>query len=127
MTPLLHAIYHRPWLITPEARAAMRRAAAATNLFTDPPPQPPQSDLLQTEDGIGIVTIFGVLMKRPDIFARVLLDATDMDQITEAILEAVDREDVQAVLLDIDSPGGTVNGTPELAAAVATLSKTKYV
>ena len=126
MTQHLHALYHQPWLITPEAHAAMRRAAAG-NLFLQSPPEPPVSDLLQIQDGIGIIPIFGVLMKRPDIFSRVLLGATDMDEITAAITEAGDREDVQAVLLDIDSPGGTVNGTPELASAVGALSKGKYV
>ncbi len=127
MTQLLHALYHQSWLITPEAHAAMRRAARACDFFNDPPAEPPDSDLLQIEDGIGIVAISGVLMKRPDIFSRVLLGATDMDEITEAIGEAGERPDVQAVLLDIDSPGGTVNGTPELAAVVAMLSKAKYV
>ncbi|EDY21057.1 peptidase S49 [Chthoniobacter flavus Ellin428] len=127
MTQLLHSLYHQPWLITPEAHAAMRRAARACDLFSDPPAEPPDSDLLQIENGIGIIPITGVLMKRPDIFSRVLLGAADMDEISEAINEAGDREDVQAVLLDIDSPGGTVTGTPELAAAVAALSRAKYV
>ena len=127
MTQLLNALHHQPWLITPEAHAAMRRAVRACDFFTDPPAEPPDSDLLQIGDGIGIVPISGVLMKRPDIFSRVLLGATDMDEIREALDEAEERDDVQAVLLDIDSPGGTVNGTPELAAAVASLSKAKYV
>ena len=127
MTQLLHALFNQPWLITPEAHAAMRCAARACDLFPAPPADAPDCDLLQIEDGIGIIPIFGVLMKRPDIFSRVLLGATDMDEIAEAITEAGGRADVQAVLLDIDSPGGTVNGTPELAAAVATLSKRKYV
>jgi signal peptide peptidase SppA len=122
VTQLLHALYHQPWLITPEAHAAMRRAAAACALFPEPPDEP-DSDLLQIEDGIGIIPISGVLMKRPDLFSRVLLGATDMDEITEAN----GRSDVKAVFLDIDSPGGTVNGTPELGAAVAALSKAKYV
>ena len=126
MTPLLHALHDQPWLITPEAHAAMRRAVNCAGLF-DEPPEPIESELLCVEDGIGIVSIHGALMKRPDIFARVLLGATDMDEITEALIEARDRADVQAVLLAIDSPGGTVNGTPELAALVAGISKRKYV
>ena len=129
MTPLLHAIHYQPWLITPEAHKAMRLCVSRAGLFDDPdePDDPPDSDLLEIEDGIGIIPIRGVLMKRPDIFSRLLLGATDMDEISEALDEAGEREDVQAVLLAIDSPGGTVNGTPELAAAVATLSKSKYV
>ena len=126
MTPILHALHCQPWLITPEAHAAMRRTVTSAGLFNEPP-EPPESELLCVEDGIGIVSISGPLMKRPDIFARVLLGATDMDAIGEAIAEAGQRADVQAVLLAFDSPGGTVNGTPELAAAVAALSKAKYV
>ncbi len=104
----------------------MRQSVSRAGLFNEPT-EPPTSDLLGVEDGIGIVSIFGPLMKRPDIFARVLLGATDMDEIAEALIEARDRVDVQAVLLAIDSPGGTVNGTPELAALVAGVSKRKYV
>ena len=126
MTPLLHALHYQPWLITPEAHAAIRRTASGAGLFNEPP-EPANSELLCVEDGIGIVSIAGPLMKRPDIFARVLLGATDMDEISEALAEARNRADVQAVLLAIDSPGGTVNGTPELAALVAGVSKKKYI
>jgi signal peptide peptidase SppA len=45
--------------------------------------------------------------------------------VTAAIAEAVARDDVKSVLLDINSPGGTVNGTPELAQAVADAAKLK--
>jgi signal peptide peptidase SppA len=56
-----------------------------------------------------------------------LFGATDTEEIARAIREAVEREDVQAIFLDIDSPGGTVNGTPELAQTVADASRQKYV
>ena len=82
--------------------------------------------MLTVENGVGIVTIHGALMKRPDFFARLLLDATDMEDVAAALEAARDRADVQAVFLDVDSPGGTVNGTPELAALVADVSKAKY-
>jgi signal peptide peptidase SppA len=126
VTPLLHAIHFQPWLITPEAHAAMRQAASNVGLFTDPQPPLPDPELLNVEQGVGIVSITGVLMKRPDFFERVLLGATDMEEIQAALIAARDCVDVQAVLLDIDSPGGTVTGTPELATLVAAVSKTKY-
>jgi signal peptide peptidase SppA len=47
--------------------------------------------------------------------------------VAAAIGEAAGREDVDALLLDIDSPGGTVNGTPELGQAVADAAKHKTV
>ncbi len=42
-------------------------------------------------------------------------------------MRPVQRDDIKAVFLDIDSPGGTVAGTPELAAAVASLNERKPV
>jgi signal peptide peptidase SppA len=126
MTPLLHALHFQPWLITPEAHAAMIRATKVADLFSEGMPKPEEPEFLSVENGVGIVSINGVLMKRPGFFERILLDATDMDEIAVALEAARDREDVQAVFLDIDSPGGMVNGTPELAALVADVSKAKY-
>lgn len=126
MTPMLHALHFQPWLITPETHAAMLRASSRVELFSHDSPQPPEPDLLTVDGGVGIVTVHGALMKRPDFFARLLLDATDMEDVAAALEAARDRADVQAVFLDVDSPGGTVNGTPELAALVADVSKAKY-
>jgi signal peptide peptidase SppA len=123
---MLHALHFQPWLITPETHAAMLRASSRVELFSQDSPQPPEPDLLTVEGGVGIVTVHGALMKRPDFFARLLLGATDMEDVAAALEAARDRADVQAVFLDVDSPGGSVNGTPELAALVAEVSKAKY-
>ena len=56
-----------------------------------------------------------------------ILGATSSVEIGQAIREAAGRDDIKAVMLDIDSPGGTVAGTPELAAAVASLNDRKPV
>ena len=86
-----------------------------------------ESDLLTVEDGVGIIPIHGPMMRNPDLICRYLFGATDIEDITEAVNVVAQRPDVQAVFLDIDSPGGSVSGTPELAQAVSDLSKTKYV
>ena len=65
------------------------------------------------------MSIDGPILRKPDIFARVLFGATDSEEIGAALREAGQRDDIRAVFLDIDSPGGTVAGTPELAATVA--------
>lgn len=91
------------------------------------PRQASDSSLLSVEDGIGVVAIEGPILRKPDLFARVFFGATSSEDITAAMREAGEREDIQAVFLDIDSPGGTVAGTPELAAAVASLNAKKPV
>jgi signal peptide peptidase SppA len=57
----------------------------------------------------------------------VLMGAVGSDEIGAALREASQRDDIKAVFLDIDSPGGTVAGTPELAAAVASINARKPV
>ncbi len=83
-------------------------------------------DLLTVEGGIGNIPIQGPMVRNPDMISRFLFGATDIEEIINAVNVAAQRPDVQAVFLDIDSPGGSVNGTPELAQAVSDLCKTKY-
>ena len=87
----------------------------------------PSNPLLSNENGIGVVAINGPILRKPDAFARVMLGATDSEEIHAALSEAGQRDDIRAVFLDIDSPGGTVLGTPELASAVAGLNTRKPV
>ncbi len=116
----------QPWLITSEALEAM---ASSTLAFMDNPPSLERKEphpLLSIENGIGVISISGPMLRRPDLFSILIFGATDTEEIAHAIREASGREDVQAIFLDIDSPGGTVNGTPELAQAVADASRQKY-
>ena len=91
------------------------------------PNHQPASSLLSVEDGVGVVAIEGPILRKPDLFARVFFGATSSEEIGAALREAGSRPDIKAVFLNIDSPGGTVAGTPELAAAVASLNKQKPV
>jgi signal peptide peptidase SppA len=103
-------------------------AAAQTYLgspFELPPPG--QSSLLTVEDGVGVVAMSGPMIRKPDLLSQILFNATDTEDITAAVREAANRPDVEAVFLDIDSPGGTVTGTPELAQAVADAGRQKPV
>ena len=125
MNPLLLS---REWLIQPEA---LRSMAVAVSVFHSRggtlPEKHNASPLLSVEDGIGVVSIEGPILRKPDIFDRVILGAASSGEIGSAIREAAGRDDIKAVMLDIDSPGGTVAGTPELAAAVASLNEAKPV
>ncbi len=122
MTP---TTFLQPWLITAEALQAIH-AASFFERQPEPPPTP-ASPCLSIEDGVGVVAIRGPMIRQPGPFERVLLKACDTEEITRAVEEAASRSDVQAIFLDIDSPGGSVSGTPELAQAVAEASKAKYV
>ena len=101
---------------------------AAASYRGGPLKQPDSSNpLLSVEDGVATISIEGPILRKPGLFARVIMGATDSEEIGAAIREANDRTDVKAVMLNIDSPGGTVAGTPELANAVASLNEHKPV
>jgi signal peptide peptidase SppA len=127
VTPLDAIRTRQPWLIAPDALdhfAARATAFSLGQLRQEPPPSHP---LLTIEDGVGIVSIHGPLIRRPDALESWLFGAVDTEGVISALTEATLRPEVEAILLDIDSPGGTVNGTPELAEAVADASRQKFV
>ena len=117
----------QPWLIAPDSLRAM--SAAAQTYLGNPfeLPKLGQHSLLSVENGVGVVAISGPMIRKPDLFSQILFNATDTEEITAAVREAASRPDIEAVFLDIDSPGGTVTGTPELAQAVADAGKQKPV
>lgn len=127
MTALDFLLQRQPWLIAPEALRAM--ATKAFGFFDNKVklPEPTSNPLLCVEDGIGIISLHGPMMRHPDLISQLLFDALDIEDAMDAVNEAAERDDVEAILLDIDSPGGTVNGTPELAQSVADASQQKYV
>ena len=74
MNPLLQS---REWLIQPEALRSMALAVRAFNERGSPLPQSrPQSPLLTVQDGIGSVSIEGPILRKPNLFARVLMGTT---------------------------------------------------
>lgn len=101
--------------------------AARTFFDKDPELPHPASPILSIDDGVAVVSIRGPMLRGADMFDRIILGATDTQEIIEAVEEAVARPDAHALFLDIDSPGGTVNGIPELAQAVSSASRQKQV
>ena len=74
------------------------------------------------DTGVGIVPLIGPLMKGKSKYG-----GTDSRDARRALRAVSQDNDVKSVLLYIDSPGGTVAGTSELAADVAELAKDKPV
>lgn len=63
---------------------------------------------------IAIIPIMDVLSKRMNLFSNVS-GGTSTQLIARDFKEALNDEDIKTILLDVDSPGGSVDGTFELA------------
>lgn len=81
----------------------------------------------QVANGIATVPIHGVLMQNPDDTERWFLGAVSMLELQDTVSKAAADPAASAILLDIDSPGGTVVGTPELANTVRAAAAAKPV
>ena len=118
------------WLMEPSAYlrlASMPNVTPAVQR-TSSSEKPPYS---QT-GSLATVPIHGTMMRHVGGITRMIYQALDepfaeSGQLAQLMAQLQADPSVKAVLLDFDSPGGSVNGTPELAAAVARLSREKYV
>jgi signal peptide peptidase SppA len=69
---------------------------------------------------VAIIPVYGVLAQKMDMFSA-MSGGTSYAGIKKALHSALSNDDVKAVVLDIDSPGGTVPGTDELATEIRRL------
>lgn len=65
-------------------------------------------------NGVAIIALDGVLAKRMNLFTRIS-GGVSTELVGRDVREALADPRVHAILLDIDSPGGTVDGTQTLA------------
>lgn len=82
----------------------------------------PQGMTGTAANGVAVISVTGVLQKRADWMTEIFGD-TAMQNVGAALLAADADPAIKSIILAIDSPGGTVDGTEELAAIVAGISK----
>lgn len=80
-----------------------------------------------TQDGIGVIPIKGPLMQNPDPWDMLFYGVEDTAAITSLIESAGNNRQINAVVLNVDSPGGSVTGGFEAADAVKQASDAKPV
>jgi predicted ATPase len=71
----------------------------------------------RVRDGIGILDVLGPIFPRADWLTDIS-GATGVDQMARDFTTLVEDPAVRAIILNIDSPGGAVNGVTELAGMI---------
>ena len=72
------------------------------------------------------IPIVGAIARRDSLWS-LLFGGASIERITKALHDVAADDSISTVLLDIDSPGGTVSGLPELAGEVRSLKQSKHV
>lgn len=103
------------------AREEINEALAAAG---QPPPRG-VDDLSIEQGGIAVVPVRGVIGSRASLIDDVSPGrGSSVQKISGLLQKAAADQAVRAVLLDIDSPGGTVGGIPELAGEIRAFTDT---
>jgi signal peptide peptidase SppA len=137
--PALHALLNSAWLLEEQALSnlamivlghadgirlsedeiAKRIAAAQTEKQN-------AGTKYQVVDGVAIVPIYGVIEKRASFFSDIS-GMTSTLAIQRDLKAALSDPNVKSILLDIESPGGSVDGVSDLADAIYAAKQTKPV
>jgi len=121
----LAEVIYGPWAIRPEMLATIRdvyeahargekadipaiEAAIGKKLENNPPPT------YALADGIATIAVNGVLAKRMNLFSEIS-GGTSTQMLRSQLAAAVADPVVRSIVLAIDSPGGTIDGTQQFA------------
>lgn len=103
------------WLIEPSHLTAVNvsrcRATAARELAK----AAPKGAVPRANGGVMVIPLHGHIVHRGDAFSD-LFGETVIDEWVDRVESAVNDDAVAGIVLDIDSPGGEVEGVPEAAA-----------
>lgn len=127
-------VLERPWAILPgtlEAMLELLELDAAGDRFT---PEEVQARIAdgpghgepQRVSGVAILPIFGAITPRADLFSDVS-GGTSLETFRSQLDEAVRSEDVRAIVLDVNSPGGSTEMLEETAAELRAARDVKPV
>lgn len=123
----LRDIVSAPWAITPEMWAEVQGIYArhvrgekidlsSIEAKVGAPLQNARQEM-DVQSGVALISLEGVLAKRMNLFMRISGGASTQ-LITQQIAAAMADDSIRAIVLVVDSPGGTVDGTQQLADAV---------
>jgi signal peptide peptidase SppA len=139
---IAHAVYCEPWLIEPamhrvladiveahikggetehayRLRGDMLAATRAKEPATDAAPY-------EVRDGVAVVPLYGVIGRRVGAMEK-SSGVTDVDVFQRAVARAAADDSVKAILIDVDSPGGSVAGVQSAADGVRAATYRKRV
>ena len=130
---IVHALLGMAWAVEADKLAAIAEFISIRAVLAQPIP----SDALEkyaaaprplasVRDSVAVLPLHGVLGHRLNLMSA-MSGGTSTEQLGRDLDSLAADPSVSAIVLDIDSPGGTVAGTPELAAKITAARSSKPV
>jgi signal peptide peptidase SppA len=119
---VVQAVYFRPWAILEPyheiIRAAVRRHVEGVALSSvelqDRLAAGRQRATAPSIARVAVIPVHGVIVPRASIFSA-MSGGTSIEELSRTFRSALSDEEVDAIVFDMDSPGGIVDGVPEFA------------
>ena len=107
------------WAITPEMLSSMIAIAHQTNKSPEAIAKEMGRDMkntyaVSTRGGVAVIPVTGPLFRHANLLTAVC-GATSYELLAQDFNKALNNPNISAILFDVDSPGGEVNGCSELA------------
>lgn len=120
-----------PWAITETALHTILEVAARENESPEAVAAKLGRDLQNSynateRDGVAIIPVTGPLFRYANIFTSIS-GASSYELIAKDFVASLENPQIKAIILDIDSPGGEVNGVAELASMIFDARGTKPI
>ncbi len=134
---ILAKVYGEPWIITPEKHSAIRAiinsrlGESAGDMFRPPMDKFKIENFYPTLEpkrfgSTLIIPVHGVIGQRLSLF-EISCGGVSLDYVCDHLKVGSMDKSITRILLDFDSPGGTVTGVPECADLIAKITETKEV
>lgn len=121
LTRILRAVQETPWAILPAKLAEIRRFLFSRISGVEISVAEREALLLKAESqqryqqqgSVAVIPVFGTISQRLNMLSA-YSGGTSTEILGKQIREAVADPNISAIILNVDSPGGTVSGLPEL-------------
>lgn len=119
---VMNKVHNAPWAITADMLKTISEVVSENKknfnaLQVELGEKLPKTQGVTVRDGVAILSIHGPVFKFANLFTKICGGAT-YDIMMRDFNKAVNDPNVKAIILDIDSPGGEVNGLSEFANAI---------
>lgn len=125
-------LLHNPWAVREDAIPAIRaylRGGGANESQVNPEPEEQAAMRGAPVDlygSVAIISIRGLIMPGASLLS-VLLGGTGLSRVRSQLRNAMGNDEVNSILLDVNSPGGYLDLVPETAAEIREAAEEKNV
>jgi len=123
-------LFNQPWLITEDWMGTIisiaNREGDIEAIAAKHSSALPDTEGVSIRDGVAIVNVSGPIFPKATLFTKIS-GATAISTLATDLTAAVENDEVESIVLNVDSPGGNITGINEMANMIRQYSAIKPI